>query len=107
MPAKTLVMYSICDLLTYIKCNIYVFSGYTYFIMSDKKIPYHTICVIHVICCVTTTQYYVKYINRCKICCHFYIPFYTGQTKCQHNIMLTFVLHAIKVHLTKLLYLMH
>ena len=42
MLAKTLVVYSMCSRLTYILCTLCVFSGYIYFNMSNKKLPYHT-----------------------------------------------------------------
>ena len=47
MLAKTLVVYSMCSLLTYILCTLCVFSGYIYFNMSNKKLPYHTIPNYH------------------------------------------------------------
>ena len=43
MLAKTQVVYSMCSLLTYILCTLCVFSGYIYFNMPNKKLPYHTI----------------------------------------------------------------
>ena len=46
MLAKTLVMYFICSLLTYIYCTFMIFLGYTYFMISNKYyhiISYHTI----------------------------------------------------------------